>query len=70
MEKCPRCSHYTVAYDGYRDVMRCMIDSCSCIVHSVTAYSFAERNPSTASVDWVTVDTTEGKPVESKQKIL
>ena len=39
MEFCPRCGKYTVAFDSYRMVKRCLSDACSCIVIDENTYS-------------------------------
>ncbi len=44
MEKCPKCNQYTVGYDAYRKVKRCMVDGCSCIVINKHAYSYLKNN--------------------------
>lgn len=51
MDKCPRCHKYTVAYDSYRGVNRCMVDGCSCIVIDENTYSYLRSNPSSRTID-------------------
>ena len=44
MKKCPRCKQYTVAYDGYKNVERCMVVGCGCIVIDNKSYSYLRRD--------------------------
>lgn len=40
MTKCPRCGHFTVAYDSYRKITRCYIDGCSCVINKDGSYNY------------------------------
>lgn len=54
MKKCPKCGKYTVDYDAYRMVYRCLMFECSCIVEDDNSYSFFEIDPSTKTMHKVT----------------
>lgn len=56
MQKCPRCKRYSVAYDAYRKVNRCMIDGCSCVVIDDHTYSYLKADSSNNTVNRVKVE--------------
>lgn len=59
MEKCPKCNKYSVAYDAYRKVHRCMIDGCSCVVIDDKTYSYLKADSSDNTINEIKVE--EGK---------
>lgn len=56
MQKCPKCNRYSVAYDAYRKVNRCMIDGCSCVVIDNTTYSYLKADSSDNTINEVKVE--------------
>lgn len=46
MKKCPKCGNFSIDYDTYKGVFRCMIDGCSCIVIDENTYSYLKADPS------------------------
>ncbi len=55
MKKCPTCNNYTIEYDAYRGVYRCMMVGCSCIVIDDDTYSFLKIDPSAKTINRVKV---------------
>jgi len=56
MRKCPKCNNYTVDYDAYRKIYRCMMTGCSCIVLDDNTYSYLKIDPSTKTINRVKVE--------------
>lgn len=66
MKKCPRCNKYSVAYDAYRKVNRCMIDGCSCVVIDEHSYSYLKADSSSNTVSRVKIE--EGRETSILKK--
>ncbi len=60
MEQCPSCKRYTVAYDGYKQVNRCMVDGCGCEIVDKDHYSILRLNTGNDLVERVKVKREEG----------
>lgn len=69
MDKCPKCHKFTVAYDSYRKVTRCMVDGCSCIVIDKETYSHLKANLTSGTVDRVKVKNGSEKGIVRRYKI-
>lgn len=69
MEKCPKCGRYTIAYDGYRRVHRCMVDGCSCIVLDEESYSCLKQDSATGTVNRVRIVDGVEKDVLKKYQL-
>lgn len=56
MKNCPKCGNYTVDYDAYRRVYRCIMVGCSCIVLDNNTYSFLKIDSSAKTMNRVKVE--------------
>lgn len=60
MEKCPKCKRYTISYDSYRKVKRCLADGCSCIIVNKVSYSYLKSDSCSNTINRVKIqDGTE-----------
>lgn len=56
MRKCPKCGNFTIAYDTYREVLRCMADECGCTIIDENAYSYFKYNRDRKTMDKIRTD--------------
>lgn len=70
MKKCPKCNKYTVDYDAYRGVNRCMVDGCSCIVIDDDSYSFLKIDSSSKTINRVKVEKGTETAIIKKYNLL
>jgi len=56
MDKCPKCGMYTIAYDGFRGVTRCLVDGCSCHIINDKSYSILRHDFSRKVVERIVVE--------------
>ena len=66
MEKCPYCKEYSIAFDGYRNVKRCVITGCTCIIVDDISYSILKHN--TKTVDRVLIVNGKESHIEKSYK--
>ncbi len=43
--KCPMCDVYSISYDPYQKVDRCMVDGCTVIIIDENTYSYLRHDP-------------------------
>lgn len=59
MKRCPVCNSWSVAYDPYRKVDKCMNTGCSCIIDDESTYSYLEQGPNAGIVHRVKASSGE-----------
>jgi phage FluMu protein Com len=69
MKKCPKCNNFSVAFDAYRMVDRCMLDGCSCIVIDTSTYSYLKADPPSKSINRVKVENGAETAVMKRFKL-
>lgn len=70
MEKCPKCNKYSVSYDAYRRVKRCMVDGCSCVIIDENSYSMLKMDVSGKTVNRVKVENGKEAGVLKKYNLV
>jgi len=70
MEKCPRCNKYTVDYDAYRGINKCLVDSCGCVVIDEDTYSYLKIDLSTKTINEVKVEKGTETSIIKKYHLL
>ncbi|MGD0886156.1 MAG: hypothetical protein ABSA46_15025 [Thermodesulfovibrionales bacterium] len=70
MEKCPKCNRFTLGYDRYRGVLRCMVIGCSCVVIDENSYSYLKPDPSTKTMNRIKVERGNETKVIKKYSMV
>jgi len=69
-QKCPRCNKYTVDYDAYRRVNKCLVDICGCVVIDEDTYAYLKIDLSTKTINEVKVAKGTETSIINKYHLL
>jgi len=68
MNRCPKCNKYSIDYDPYRRVHRCMIDGCSCVIINENSYSILKVDSKNKTINRIKIEN--GEEVEILKKYI